>query len=106
MKKIWLCIVIAILFIALFLMPMAWGVLGDDDIVQLNQQVSEATYKKDVYIASMDKLQFMAADPESDAGKAYAAYLALPTNWAEKMYLDHEAQKRQESAAQRAPKKA
>lgn len=116
MKKILLCIVIAILFIALFLMPMAWGVLGKDDIAQLQNRVDQARYKEDLYLPAADRLEFMGASKDSEAGKAYQLFCqkkeALPSdqdlNWSEKIYYEHELIKHgwKKAAAQMTPKKS
>lgn len=104
MKKVWLFLIIVIIFVSLFLMPMAWGMgeLDADDIAELQEQVKTAQYKDDLCIPACDRMILMRAPADSDAGRVYAALLEkfeeLPLrrnlNWAEKFYHEHELQKK------------
>lgn len=101
MKKLWLFGIITILFIALFLMPMAWGVLDADDLAQFERNIAAMRYKEDLFIPAADRLEYMRASADSRAGQLYQLFLGkkavLPSendfNWAEKMYYEHELEK-------------
>ena len=114
MKKFWLFLIIVIIFISLFLMPMAWGVPDADDIAQFERDVEEMHYKDGFFLPASDRLEFMKAPAESKAGKLYKLFLEkkekLPLindlNWAERLYYEHELHQHgwQKAAAQIEPK--
>ena len=104
MKKLFFCLVIAVLFIALFFMPMAWSMdygrpTDEVDIAQLQKMAKSALYKEDISLSAPDRMLFLVQPEGSPARRLFDQVMALRAQlpscaaltWSERLYYEHEA---------------